>query len=142
MYGKSGQKEYGKYEHMTVEKYARIPDSVLRDLRLSASARCVYGVLARHAFQGGTASIGQRRLAAFLGVHLETVNRAIRQLEALKHNRRYRQGQMPADLPSGVARLRPKATSRRRGSDQQPQQDAAISQYKESLIGPMGRGGS
>ena len=74
MYGKSEQKEYGKCEQTTIEKYARIPDSVLCDLRLSA-VLAVYGVLARHAFQGATATIGQRRLAAFLGVHLENVNR-------------------------------------------------------------------
>jgi len=43
--------------------------------------QCVYGVLARFAFQGTTVRIGQRRIAKLLGIHLETVNKAIHELE-------------------------------------------------------------
>jgi hypothetical protein len=50
--GKSGQQVGGKSGQSVVEKYARVPDSVLRDDALSASARCVYAVLARYTFQG------------------------------------------------------------------------------------------
>jgi hypothetical protein len=85
VYGKSEQKVYGKSEQSGVEKYARLPESVLFDRRLSVSARCVYGVLARYAYQGTTVRIGQRRIARLLGLHVETVNAAIHELETLRH---------------------------------------------------------
>ena len=56
-----------------------------RWLRLSATARCVYGVLARYAYQGTTVKIGQRRIARYLGIHVETVNLAIHELEDRQH---------------------------------------------------------
>ena len=87
VYGKSAQNVYGKSAQSGIEKYARLPDSVLFDRGLSMTARSVYGVLARHAFQGTTANIGQRRIAKLLGVHAETVNLAIHELEACKHIR-------------------------------------------------------
>jgi len=59
VFGKSEQKVFGNSEQMPLEKYARLPDSVLRDGRLSAAARCVYAGLARFAFQGTTVRIGQ-----------------------------------------------------------------------------------
>ena len=85
MYGKSEQKVYGKSVQGGVEKYARLPDSVLFDRGLSMSARSVFGVLARHAFQGTTVRMGQRRIASLLGAHVETVNLAIQELEARQH---------------------------------------------------------
>jgi hypothetical protein len=81
VYGKSEQKVYGKSEQGDVEKYARLPDSVLCDHRLTVTARCVYGVLARYAYQGTTVKIGQRRIALLLGIHVETVNLALHELE-------------------------------------------------------------
>ena len=75
----------GKSEQSRVEKYAHTPDSVLFDKGLTVTARCVYGVLARHAFQGTTANIGQRRIANLLGVHVGTVNRSLHELEERKH---------------------------------------------------------
>ena len=84
MYGICEQKVYEKPERLK-EKYARVPDSVLFDRKLSLSARSVYGVLARYAFQGTTASIGQRKIARLLGIHLETVNLAIHELEERNH---------------------------------------------------------
>src|SRR5579859_5173616 len=77
VFGKSEQKVYGNSEQIPAEKYARLPDSVLYDGRLSSAARCVYCVLARHAYQGTTVRIGQRRIAKLLRMHLETVNAAI-----------------------------------------------------------------
>ena len=85
MYGKSEQKVYGKSVQSDAEKYARLPDSVLCDKGLSVTARCVYGVLARYAYQGTTVKIGQRRIARLLGVHLETVNVAIHELDERRH---------------------------------------------------------
>ena len=85
VYGKSEQKVYGKSEQGEGEKYARMPDSVLFDRGLSISARCVYGVLARYVYQGTTVKIGQRRIARLLGIHVETVNGAIHELENWKH---------------------------------------------------------
>ncbi len=85
MYGKSEQRVYGESEQGEAEKYARLPDSVLCDHGLSVTARCVYGVLARYAYQGTTVTIGQRRIAMLLGVHVETVNVAIHELEDRQH---------------------------------------------------------
>ena len=85
MYGKSVQKVYGNSEQGAMEKYARLPDSVLCDHRLSVTARCVYGALARYAYQGTTVRIGQRRIASLLGIHVETVNMAIHELEECRH---------------------------------------------------------
>ena len=76
---------FAKSEHGGAEKYARVPDSVLLNHGLSMTARCVYGVLARHVFQGTTANIGQRRIANLLGVHVGTVNRALHELEEHEH---------------------------------------------------------
>src|SRR5580658_1802240 len=77
VFANSEQEVFAKNEQRAVEKYARTPDSVLFDKGLSIAARCVYGVLARHAFQGTTANIGQRRIANLLGVHVGTVNRSL-----------------------------------------------------------------
>jgi hypothetical protein len=83
--GKSGQKVGGKSGQSVIEKYARVPDSVLRDHALSATARCVYALLSRYTYQGTTVSIGHRRIAGILGVHKETVGTAIHELEGRKH---------------------------------------------------------
>ena len=85
VYGKSAQKVYGKSAQSGIEKYARVPDSVLFDRGLSMAAPSVYGVLARHAFQGTTVNIGQRRIANLLGAHTETVNLALHELEDREH---------------------------------------------------------
>ena len=85
VYGKSEQKVFGNSEQMHGEKYARLPDSVLRDGRLSAAARCVYAGLARYAYQGTTVRIGQRWIARLLSMHLGTVNAAIHELERYGH---------------------------------------------------------
>lgn len=85
VYGKSEHKAFGNSEHLPVEKYARVPDSVLCDAALSPAARCVYGMLARFAYQGTTVRIGQRRISKLLGIHIETVNVAIHELERRRH---------------------------------------------------------
>jgi hypothetical protein len=85
VFGKSEHKAFGNSEHLSLEKYARVPDSVLCDTSLSAAARCVYGLLARYAYQGTTVRIGQRRIANLLGLHLDTVNVAIHELERRRH---------------------------------------------------------
>jgi DNA-binding MarR family transcriptional regulator len=83
--GKSGQKVGGKSGQSVTEKYARIPDSVLQDRVLSATAHCVYAIFSRYTYQGTTVSIGQRRIAGILGLHKETVGIAIRELEEREH---------------------------------------------------------
>jgi len=85
VYGKTEQKVYGNSEQVEAEKYARMPESVLFDDGLSVTARCVYGVLARYVYQGTTVKIGQRRIAKLLGLHVETVNVAIHELEDRQH---------------------------------------------------------
>jgi hypothetical protein len=44
-----------------------------------------YGVLARFAYKGTTLKIGQRRIALLLGIHVETVNLALHELEDGEH---------------------------------------------------------
>lgn len=73
----------GKSVHS--EHWSKIPDSVLFDGRISFAARCVYATLAGSAHRGGTATIGQRRVAGLLGSHQETVLLAIRELEKVGH---------------------------------------------------------
>jgi hypothetical protein len=85
VFAKYEQKVFAKSEQGGIEKYARTPDSVLYDGKLSTTARCVYAVLARHTYQGTTVTIGQRRIANLLGVHVATINRAIHELEGGKH---------------------------------------------------------
>ena len=85
VYGKTEQKVYGNSEQGEAENYARMPESVLFDEGLSVTARCVYGVLARYVYQGTTVRIGQRRIAKLLGLHVETVNLAVHELEDRQH---------------------------------------------------------
>jgi DNA-binding MarR family transcriptional regulator len=85
VFAKNEQKVFAKYEQGRIERYARTPDSVLYDRKLSMTARCVYGVLARYAYQGTTVRIGQRRIANLLGCHVATINRAIHELEERQH---------------------------------------------------------
>jgi len=82
---KSEQKLFAESEQGEIEKYSRIPDSVLFDERLSMADRCVYAVLARHVFQGTTVKIGQRRIAKDLRCHVATVNSGIHELAACGH---------------------------------------------------------
>ena len=63
----------------------RIPDSVLLDKRLNASARCVYAYLAGTVHQGTVATVGQRRIAGKLGFSKSTVNEAIKELASNEH---------------------------------------------------------
>ena len=85
MNGKSGQEVSGKSGQSAIEKYARVPDSVLGDRALSPTARCIYATLSRYTYQGTTVRIGQRRIAGILGLHQETVGLGIRELEDRKH---------------------------------------------------------
>ena len=78
MNGKSGQEVSGKSGQSALEKYARVPDSVLHDRALSPTARCIYATLSRYTYQGTTVSIGQRRIAGILGLHQETIGVGIR----------------------------------------------------------------
>lgn len=66
-----------------VEKYARIPRSVLYAAGvLTAEQRCVYGALADQVWQGRTASLGERLIAQKLGFARRTVQEALKVLIA------------------------------------------------------------
>jgi hypothetical protein len=81
VYQQLGQKVSQKLvQSVEVEKYARIPDSVLFDADLSITAKCVYAVIARYVFQGNTAKLGQRLIAQKVSASKNTVNGAIREL--------------------------------------------------------------
>ena len=81
--GKSVQKVCGNSGQC--EHWNRIPDSVLFDKELSLAARCVYAKIAGSVHQGTTAKIGQRLIANSLGIHQETVTRALAELVDRKH---------------------------------------------------------
>jgi hypothetical protein len=80
--GKSVQKVTGKSGQ---SGFVRMVRKVLYDRSLSPSAKCVYGVLADRVGYGCTARIGQRRIAAVLGFHQETVAECLRELQARGH---------------------------------------------------------
>lgn len=81
--GKSVQKVRGNSAQ--TEHFNRLPNSVLLDKDLSLAARCVYAFVAGSVHQGTTAKVGQRLIAAKLGIHQETVRLALRELEENKH---------------------------------------------------------
>jgi DNA-binding IclR family transcriptional regulator len=58
---------------------------VLCDPKLSAYAKCVYGVMALNVFQGNVAKIGQRLIANKLGINKDTVCKAVAELVERKH---------------------------------------------------------
>ena len=70
----------GKQEH-----WNRIPDSVLEDVDLSASARCVYTWLAGKIYKGNVASVGVRRIAMKLGFSKTTVASCLLELKERGH---------------------------------------------------------
>lgn len=86
MYQKVVQKVSRKLvQEQRLEKYAMLVDSVLFDRKLSASAKCVYAILAKNAWQGNSVKIGQRLIASKLGFSKTTVNEAIFDLVDRKH---------------------------------------------------------
>lgn len=74
---KFSQKVAGKSSH---SGYARIPREVLTDSSLSHSSVRVYGAISIRVAQGTTAKIGQRKLAAELGMDRSTVATALGEL--------------------------------------------------------------
>jgi len=77
MTGNSVQKVTGNSGQI---RYARVPESVLHDGKLSVSARLIYAEMALWVFQGSVTRVGQRRIAAQLGYHQETVSLGIQEL--------------------------------------------------------------
>jgi hypothetical protein len=83
------------------KRYAKLPASVLRDRRLTGTAKLVYAELALWAFQGNVVRKGQRAIAEAIGARQMTVSTAIRQLVDAGHIRNAnrelsRRGQMSA----------------------------------------------
>ncbi len=90
---------------LTSERYGRGPDSVILDVNLSDFAKVVYVLIARHVFQGNTASIGTREMARLLSTTQSRVTRAVRELIAAGkvENRRVKRGQRGMwVLPSSI----------------------------------------
>ena len=83
MNGKTGQKPNGKAGQC--EHWNRLPDSVLHDKGLSLAAKCVYAELAGTVHQGNVATLGQRRIASRIGIHQETVGKALKELAGRNH---------------------------------------------------------
>ncbi len=67
------------------ERYAKLPDSVLKGTGLSAESKLVYAILARHVFKGGLVYIGQRRIASMLEMSQASVSRRIKELLSAGH---------------------------------------------------------
>lgn len=82
LYRKAGQKlaHPEKCEH-----WNRLPDSVLFDPRLTASAKCVYAVLAGSVHQGTVATMGARLIAKKLKASRTTVRAAVEELTKYEH---------------------------------------------------------
>lgn len=68
-----------------VERYARIPDSVLFDSDLTPSAIRVYAFLSRRVWQGTTTSVGIRLIAAKLKTGRSVVSEAVSRLAGKGH---------------------------------------------------------
>ncbi len=65
------------------EHFSKLPDSILRDHRLSASARCVYALLSGSCHASTNISIGYRRIGELLGFSRGTVSAALRNLKEI-----------------------------------------------------------
>lgn len=66
-------------------RYARLPEEVLRDQRVSAGSKLVYAELAMSVWQGSVARMGNRLIAERLGMSQMAVSRAIRELDGAGH---------------------------------------------------------
>lgn len=67
------------------EHWNRTPDSVLFDQELSSDCKCVYAVLGGCTRQGTTATLGERFIAERLGLHRQTVRKALARLAERNH---------------------------------------------------------
>ena len=65
---------------MSGKNFAKIPEDLLCDAEISSTAVRIYGVLQRYAGKNGTAFPGREELADRLGVHVNTVKRALVEL--------------------------------------------------------------
>lgn len=68
-----------------IEKYTRIPASVLLDTTLSSFDVRVFGVLALATWQGSTCSVGMRHIAKSLGSTTRLVQQSVQRLIVAKH---------------------------------------------------------
>jgi hypothetical protein len=68
-----------------LEKYSRIPDSVIGDPELSASDGWVYIILARYVFQGTIVEMGLRRIARLSKLDKGTVAESLQKLQERGH---------------------------------------------------------
>jgi Helix-turn-helix domain len=66
---------------MTAERFARIPEALLRDTTVSASAVRLYGVLARHGATSGDCYPGHPRIAEWMGAAERSIGAWARELE-------------------------------------------------------------
>lgn len=67
-------------------RYGKSPGDVLTDKNLSDKGARLFGILAMHAFEGGSASIGVRRLAELLPRSSKSeIHRRIKELEGSGH---------------------------------------------------------
>ncbi len=67
------------------ERYARTPDSVLKDRRLGAMAKLVYAAMARESVKRGECWAGQRKIAGVIGISQAQVSRRIAELIGCAH---------------------------------------------------------
>jgi hypothetical protein len=68
------------------KRYGKCPASVLTDTKLSDRAARLYGIIAMHAFEGATATIGVRRLSQILpSTSKSEISRRISELRERGH---------------------------------------------------------
>jgi predicted transcriptional regulator len=61
--------------------FTQIPNFILRNPNLSATAKTTYSLLLSYAWNNNLCFPGQERLAEHMGMHVATVSRAITELE-------------------------------------------------------------
>lgn len=63
-------------------RYGKLPLELIQDPKVSDSAKVLYALLAAQVFQGRIAKVGQRLMAANLGVSVATVCRRLAELKS------------------------------------------------------------
>ena len=69
------------FDPLSAGGFTQVPNILLKNKKLSIMSKFVYAMLLSYAWNKDKCFPGQNRLADDIGVHLMTVNRAIKELE-------------------------------------------------------------
>lgn len=107
----------GGHNPVTAPGYAVVPNVVLRDPRLSPTARLLYAILDGRQTSSAAVRVGIATLAADLGTSDDTVSRALAELQAVGYVDRTRTGR----TSRYVIRNPYRSDSQRRAADVEPE---------------------